>query len=94
LWRGFSIHSRKGEESNYEGNFVLNSIEQEKWYSVKEVAAILGFSEDTVIRQINRGFLKAIVLLGHSDKRRRSYRCRRIQGAEIIRYIKIFMNRN
>jgi AraC-like DNA-binding protein len=73
---------------------VLDSIQPEKWYSVKEVAAVLGFSEDTVARQINRGFLKAFVLPGKSDKRRRVYRCRRIQGAEIIRYIKTFLNRN
>jgi hypothetical protein len=73
---------------------VLDSIQLEKWYSVKEVADILGFSEDTVIRQINRGFLKAFVLPGRSDKRHRIYRSRRVQGAEIIRYIKTFLNRN
>lgn len=73
---------------------VLDSIQPEKWYSVKEVAAILSVSEDAVIRQVNRGFLKAFVLPGRSDKRHRIYRTRRIQGAEIIRYIKTFMNRN
>ena len=73
---------------------VLDSIQSEKWYSVKEVAAVLGFSEDTVIRQINRKFLKAFVLPGKSDKRVRVYQSRRVQGAEIIRYIKTFLNRN
>jgi hypothetical protein len=61
---------------------------------VKEVAAILGFSEDTVIRQINRKFLVAFVLPGKSGTRVRIYLSRRVQGAEIIRYIKIFLNRN
>jgi len=73
---------------------VLDSIDPEKWYSVKEASAILGFSEDTVIRQNDRGFLKTFVLPGRSDKRRRIYRCRRIQGRELIRYIQTYMNRN
>jgi len=73
---------------------VLDSIQPEKWYSVKEVAAILGFSEDTVIRQINRGFLKAFVLPHKSPLRRRGYLSRRIQGRELQRYIDNFMNRN
>lgn len=73
---------------------VLDSIQPEKWYSVKEVGAFLNFAEDTVIRQINRGFLKAFVLPGRSDKRRRIYQSRRVQGAEVIRYMRIFMNRN
>jgi hypothetical protein len=73
---------------------VLDSIQAEKWYSVKEVAAVLGFSEDTVIRQVNRRLLKAFVLPGRSDKRVRTYQSRRVQGGEIIRYIKTFLNRN
>ncbi len=73
---------------------VLDSIELERWYSVKEVAAILGFSEDTVIRQINRGFLKAFLLPGRTDKKVRRYYCRRVQGSEIIRYLKSYMSRN
>jgi Helix-turn-helix domain len=73
---------------------VLDSIQPEKWYSVKEVAGILGFSEDTVIRRTNRGFLKALVLPGQSSVRRRIYQSRRIQGAEIIRFIKTYMNPN
>ncbi len=73
---------------------VLDSIEPSKWYSVKEVAAILGFSEDTVIRQVNRGFLKAFVLPVKSTQRYRHYQSRRIQGRELQRYIDGFMNRN
>ena len=73
---------------------VLDSVKPEKWYSVKEVAAILGFSEDTVIRQINRGLLKAFVLPGTSSKRRRVYRCRRVLGRDLLRYIQGFLNEN
>ncbi len=73
---------------------VLDSIQPEKWYSAKEVAGILGFSEDTVIRQINRGFLKAFVLPGKSPFRRRTYKCRRVLGRELVRYIDGYMNRN
>ena len=73
---------------------VLDSINPEKFYSVKETAAILGRSDDTVIRLNNRGFLKALVLPGKSDTRHRTYRCRSFQGAEIIRFIKRFMNPN
>lgn len=73
---------------------VLDSIQPEKWYSVKEVAVILGFSEDTVIRQINRGFLKAFALPIKSPRRPRIYCSRRVQGRELIRYINLYMNRN
>lgn len=73
---------------------VLDSIDPGKWYSVKEAAAILRFSEDTVIRQCDRDFLKAFVLPAKSSKRRRIYCSRRIQGAELIRYIQTHMNRN
>jgi Helix-turn-helix domain len=72
----------------------VDSIQTEKWYSVKEVGALLNFSEDTVIRQINRGFLKAFVLPVKVTTRRRTYQSRRVQGAEIIRYVKTFMDRN
>ena len=73
---------------------VMDSIQPEKWYSVKEVAAILGFGEDTVIRQINRGFLKAFVLPAKSDKRKRVFRSRRVLGRDFLRYIEGYMNRN
>jgi hypothetical protein len=73
---------------------VLDSIQPEKWYSVKEVAAILGVAEDTVIRQINRKLLKAFILPGRSDKRVRIYQCRRVLGCDLLRYIDGHMNRN
>jgi hypothetical protein len=73
---------------------VLDSIQPEKWYSVKEVAGFLGFSEDTIIRLVNRGLLKAFVLSMASSKRKRVFRSRRILGRDLLRFIDGFMNRN
>lgn len=73
---------------------VLDSIDPGKFYSVKETAAILGRSDDTVIRLNNRGHLRALVLPGRSDKRHRIYLCRSFQGAEIIRFIRNHTNPN
>src|SRR5574337_1178341 len=42
----------RGIQTRGDTVLVLDSAQPEKWYSVKEVAAILGFSEDTVIRQV------------------------------------------
>jgi len=66
----------------------MDSVDPVKWYSVKEVAGLLEFSRDTVIRQVKRGFLKAFVLPGKSAKRNRVYESRRIQGSEILRYVR------
>ena len=74
---------------------LLSGIDPGKWYSVKEASAILGFSEDTVIRQVNRDLITALVLPAAEGRRgRRVHLHRRIQGAELIRYIKNHLNRN
>lgn len=70
---------------------ILNSVNPEKWYCVKEVAELLGFSRDTVIRQVRRGFLEAFVLPGKTSIRRRLYESRRIRGAAILRYVREHM---
>ena len=69
----------------------MDSVVPTQWYSVKEVAGLLGFSRDTVIRQVRKGLLKAFVLLGKSSVRRRVYESRRIQGSEISRYVREHM---
>ena len=66
----------------------MGSVDPEQWYSVKEVGGLLGFSRDTVIRQIKAGFLKAFVLPGKSAKRKRVFMSRRIQGSEVLRYVR------
>ncbi len=70
------------------GDAYVGSVSPEKWYCVKEVSELLGFSRDTVVRQVRKGFLKAFVLPGKSSVRRRVYESRRIQGSEILRYVR------
>jgi hypothetical protein len=53
---------------------VLDSIEQEKWYSVVEVSQMVGWSEDVVRRWIERGFIEAFVQPGTRNRRKRVYR--------------------
>ena len=66
---------------------LLDSVLPEKWYSVSEVSEVLGFQRDTVIRQIKAGFLKAFIL-PRKPTRKRVFCSYRIQGAEIIRYVR------
>lgn len=61
---------------------------EERWLSVKEVSAILGFSCDTVRRLVRRGELKALRLPTHSSKRVRVYECLRIAYSEVLRFIR------
>ena len=82
----------RGEESTGKAVMpILGSVSPEQWYSVKEVAGFLGFSRDTVIRQVRKGFLKAFVLPGKSSVRRRVYESRRIRGSELLRYVREHM---
>ena len=67
---------------------LLNSIEPEKWYKVGEVAAILGWSHDRVEDWIDDGALQAFVIDLRSSRRPRIYRGKRVQGCEIIRFVK------
>jgi excisionase family DNA binding protein len=59
---------------------------QEKWYSVKEVAAKLGVSVDTVRRWIRRKLLRAFKLPSVSNRRKRVYECFRIAAGELDRF--------
>jgi predicted DNA-binding transcriptional regulator AlpA len=65
---------------------LLDSVQPERWYSVKEVSAIVGLSRDTIIRQIHGGFLKAFIL-PKKRTRRGIYRVYRIRGAEVLRWL-------
>ena len=58
-----------------------------KWYSVKEVSAILRCSADTVRRLVQAGRLKAIKLTVASNKRIRRYVTLRIHSSEVDRFI-------
>jgi excisionase family DNA binding protein len=58
----------------------------EKWLSVKEVAAKRGVSQDTVRRWIQRKLVRAFKLPGRSNRRRRIYECFRISEGELDRF--------
>jgi excisionase family DNA binding protein len=60
----------------------------EKMYAVKEAAAILGFSPDTVLRLIRRGELRAWKLPGSDGRRKRQYEVWRIPHSELVRFLK------
>jgi excisionase family DNA binding protein len=55
-------------------------IEDEKWYVVKELSALSGWSEDTIRRLIYRGHLKAVQLPTNGRRRIRLYRSCRVLG--------------
>jgi len=60
----------------------------EKWYAVKEVAAQLGVSDDTVRRRIRRKLLRALKFSEQSGGRHRKYECFRVAASELDRYIR------
>jgi len=62
-------------------------VPNEKMLSVKEVAAMLGVSCDTVRRLIRRGKLVAWRLPAHTSTRRRIYVVYRIAQSEVRRFI-------
>jgi len=67
---------------------LLDSVEPEKWYKIDDVAKIIGWSHDTIERWIEDRVLQAFVKDSRSDKRKRIFRGKRVQGCEIIRFVK------
>jgi hypothetical protein len=67
---------------------LLNSVDPEKWYSVKESVRFFGWGVDTIRDWIYEGLLQAFIKPGCSGRRIRIYRGARIQGCEIIRFVK------
>jgi len=63
----------------------------EKWYAVKEVAAQLGVSCDTVRRRIRGKLLRAFKFSERSTRRTRNYECFRVSASEVDRYIRARM---
>ncbi len=60
----------------------------EKMYSVKEVAAITGWSNDTIRRLVYRGHLKATTLPKSTGRRKRIYRSTRIAESALRQFLK------
>jgi Helix-turn-helix domain len=71
---------------------LLDSVQPERWYSVKEVSAIVGLGRDTIIRQIHSGFLKAFIL-PRKRTRRGPYNVYRVLGADLLRWLNAGMLR-
>ena len=69
-----------------ERDMLVDFVDPLRWYTVNETAKVLGFSRDTVIRLIEAGELEALTLPAKSNRRKRVFKSRRIQGAEIIRF--------
>jgi hypothetical protein len=67
---------------------MLNSVDPEKWYTVLQASKILGWGVDAVRRWIYDGHLQAFIKPGTTGRRKRTYRGARIQGCEIIRFVK------
>lgn len=59
----------------------LNSVDPDKWYKIREVAVISGWSVDTIRRWIRRGLLKAF--LQPTMSTRRNYK-RKWQGMKVL----------
>lgn len=63
----------------------------ERWYSVKEVSAMLSVHSSTVIRWIERKVLRAFKFPCPTSKRRRKYMSYRISESELERFIRTGM---
>ena len=67
---------------------LVDFVDPLKWYTVDETAKVLGFGRDKIIRLIQDGELEAMTLPSKPGRRKRVYSSRRVQGAEIIRFVK------
>ena len=63
-------------------------IDEEKFYSVKELSGLSGWSVDTIRRQIYRGYLEAVQLPAKGGKRPRIYRSCRVLGLWWMQFLK------
>jgi excisionase family DNA binding protein len=59
-------------------------IDPHRWYTVKEVAAILGYDEMTIRRRIEAGKIRAFRLPKSRNGTNQYYR---VQGLELVRVI-------
>jgi hypothetical protein len=70
---------------------LIENVEPQKWYTVKEVSAILGPGVDRVRDWIYEGHLQAFIGPRTSKRRARVYRCAQIKGSEVIRFVEAHM---
>lgn len=67
---------------------LLDSVVPEKWYSVRDAGAILGYAHDTVEDLIRDEFLQALLKPQKRSRGQGFYICKSVQGCEIIRFVK------
>jgi hypothetical protein len=67
---------------------LLLSVKPERWYTINDSVPILGWARDTIIRLIDDGFLQAQIKPRRSNRSKRVFLCRQIQGCELIRFVK------
>ena len=72
---------------------LVDFVEPAKWYAVNDVAEILGFERDTIIRLVKKGHLEAFTLPEMNLERNRDFKSRRIKGAEILRFVKTYLGK-
>ncbi len=66
----------------------LDFVDPLRWYAIDQVAKILGWGRDTIIRLIEKGHLEAVTLPEMNRERNRVYSSRRVQGNAIIEFVK------
>jgi hypothetical protein len=67
---------------------MSETIDPNRWYSVKETGWFIGWLEDATRRLIRDGFISAQIKPNTSPVRHRKYEGMRVKGSEIIRYLR------
>jgi hypothetical protein len=92
LW---SLSASAGRGSSHlEIPILLNNIEPQKWYKVRDVAKIIGWGEDAAYDWVHGGLLEAFLKPITSSRRKRTWTGMTIQGCEIIRFVKAHLSTN
>ena len=66
---------------------LLNSVDPEKWYKIREVAVISGWSVDTIRRWIRKGQLRAFLKPTTSNRRVRTWQGMKVLGSDLLRFL-------
>ncbi len=68
---------------------LLDHVVPEHWYTVRDAVTLIGWEVDSIRRFIKEGHLQAQVRPERIGRRRkRDYKALRIQGCEIIRFVR------
>jgi hypothetical protein len=67
---------------------LLDHVVPEQWYTVRDAVKLIGWEVDSIRRFISEGHLQAQLRPGRIGRRKRDYKALRIQGCEIIRFVR------